>query len=84
MYQKTLLNERTFLLASEIQAISQRQHMQRIASFLRLVTTAVLVVTLVLLPFSMDCATGGSCALANGDLANWLFPKLQMLRGWLQ
>ncbi len=28
---------------------------------------------------SADCATGGSCAFANGDLANWLFPKLQFM-----
>lgn len=25
---------------------------------------------------SIDCATGGSCTFTNGDLANWIVPKI--------
>jgi hypothetical protein len=28
---------------------------------------------------SADCATGGSCNFANGDLANWIFPKVKAM-----
>lgn len=28
---------------------------------------------------SANCATGGDCTFANGDLANWLFPKIKAM-----
>lgn len=33
-------------------------------------------VALTYLMKSADCSTGGDCTLANGDLADWLFPKI--------
>lgn len=44
-------------------------------------TTSAIVTGIVLIYviLSADCATGGSCTFANGDLANWLFSKLQSL-----
>ncbi len=28
---------------------------------------------------SANCATGGDCTFANGDLANWLLPKIKAI-----
>ncbi len=40
---------------------------------------AMIGLAMLYLMTSAECATGGSCNFANGDLANWLFPKVQAL-----
>jgi hypothetical protein len=52
--------------------------MERNLAFAAFVTLLILSYAIL----SADCATGGSCALANGDLASWFFPKLQTIEGW--
>lgn len=40
---------------------------------------ALVLITIALVSLSANCATGGSCDFANGDFANWLFPKVKAI-----
>ncbi len=55
-----------------------------IARAIRLGATDIVTWAIAILGFaimytvaSANCATGGDCTFANGDLANWLFPKIK-------
>ena len=41
--------------------------------------TIVVGIAIAYASLSANCATGGSCEFANGDLANWLFLKVKVL-----
>jgi hypothetical protein len=44
------------------------------------IAIAIMVgIAIVYASLSANCATGGDCTFANGDLANWLLPRLHAM-----
>ncbi len=64
--------------AEEMGRLIEKAFLRSPRLFLSLLSVIALF-TLLLALASADCATGSDCTFANGDLANWLFPKIKFL-----